>query len=118
MQPRSAKLLEDIRDAGQTIIDATAGKRLDDYLNDRLLRLAVERCFEIIGEAMRRLDEHDHQTASQISHIARIIAFRNILIHGYSLVKHELVWSVIQHQLPKLMNEVEALLQGRGGTAT
>lgn len=100
MQPRSAKLLE-----------VTAGKRLESYLADKVLRLAVERCFEIIGEAMRRLDEHDHATAAKISDAARIIAFRNVLIHGYSLVKHELVWSVVQFELPKLMGEVEGLLK-------
>jgi uncharacterized protein with HEPN domain len=57
MQPESAKYLEDIREAGRTVLQATAGRTLEDYLGDKLLRLAVERCFEIIGEALRRLDE-------------------------------------------------------------
>jgi len=111
MQPKSAKLLEDIRQAGETILEVTAGKRLEDYLADKVLRLAIERCFEIIGEAMRRLDEHDHETAARITDAARIVAFRNVLIHGYSLVQHDLVWSVVQFQLPKLMGEVQALLK-------
>lgn len=114
MRANSAKFLADIREAGQTIIEVSAGKQLADYLGDKILRLAVERCFEIIGEAMRRLDERDHDTAVKITDFARIIAFRNILIHGYSLLKHDLVWSVVQHQLPKLMNEVDALLTRAG----
>ena len=57
------------------------------------------------------LDEHDHDIAARISDATRIIAFRNVLIHGYSLVKHDLVWSVVQNELPKLMREVEGLLR-------
>lgn len=114
MRPDLAKFLADIREAGQNVIEITSGKQLADYLGDKVLRLAVERCFEIIGEAMRRLDERDHDTAAKITDFARIIAFRNILIHGYSLLKHDLVWSVVQHQLPKLINEVDALLAGGG----
>lgn len=110
MQPSSAKLLEDIREAGQTILQITSGKSLADYQADKVLRLAVERCFEIIGEAIRRLDESDHATAAKITDYPRIIAFRNVLIHGYSLVKHDLVWSVVANQLPSLVREVEGLL--------
>lgn len=63
-----------------------------------------------MSEALRRLDEQDHEAASRITEFKRIIAFRNVLIHGYSLVKHDLVWSVIENQLPRLLREVEALL--------
>jgi uncharacterized protein with HEPN domain len=87
MQLESAKYLEDIREAGQTVIQATAGLTLDDYLRDKVLRLAVERSFEIIGEALRRLDERDHETASKITDFKRIIGFRNILVHGYSIAR-------------------------------
>lgn len=110
MRPESAKFLEDIREAGETVVEVTAGKTLDDYLRDKVLRLAVERCFEIIGEAMRRLDERDPASTAKITDFARIIAFRNVLIHGYSLVKHDLVWSVIGNELPRLLREVRALM--------
>lgn len=110
MQLESAKYLEDIREAGRTVLQATAGRTLDDYLRDKVLRLAVERCFEIIGAALRRLDERDHETASKITDFKRIIGFRNILIHGYSIVKHDRVWSIVENQLSTLLAEVEALL--------
>ena len=117
MQLESAKYLEDIRQAGRTVLEATAGRTLDDYLRDKLLRLAVERCFEIIGEAMHRLDERDHDTAARITDFERIIGFRNILIHGYSIVKHDLVWGIVENRLPTLLAEVEALLAApRGDT--
>lgn len=110
MRPSSATFLEDIREAAQTVREITSGKTFADYQADKVIRLAVERCFEIIGEAMRRLDESDHDTAAQISDFQRIIAFRNVLIHGYSLVKHGVVWSVIENQVPRLITEVEGLL--------
>ena len=112
MHPRSPKLLEDIRDAAAFIREVTQGKALGDYQHDRMLRQAVERNFEIIGEALKRLARHDPQTASGIGDHRQIIAFRNILIHGYDLVDHALVWSTIETQVPALLRDVETLLPG------
>ena len=110
MQLESAKYLEDIRQAGRTVLEGTAGRTLENYLRDKFLRLAVERCFEIIGEALHQLDERDHTTVSRITDFKRIIGFRNILIHGYSIVNHERVWKIVQDDLPRLLDEVDALL--------
>lgn len=110
MQPKALKHLEDVRDAAGFIRHATGGKSLDDYRNDRMLRQAVERNFEIIGEAMRRLSRDDPHTAARISSHQQIVAFRNLLIHGYDLIDDEKVWHVIQHDLSKLEQEVTDLL--------
>lgn len=110
MRPeRTAKTLEDIADAASFILEATAEKKLEDYGGDRLLRQAVERNFEIIGEAMGRLAREGPDTASRIGEYERIIAFRNVLIHGYDLVDDELVWDTIHSKLPVLVREVEEL---------
>jgi uncharacterized protein with HEPN domain len=55
MERKSPKLLEDIRDAAAFVRQAVENKSLDDYRRDRLLRQAIERNFEIIGEAVGRL---------------------------------------------------------------
>jgi uncharacterized protein with HEPN domain len=86
MQPETPKLLADIIDAAGFILDRTRGKTLDDYRLDRPIRQAVERNFEITGEAVNRLTRLDPSVAAQISSTARIIAFRNVLIHGYDLI--------------------------------
>ena len=86
---------------------------LEDYRGDRRLRNAVERNFEIIGEAIKRLAQIDSQTADRIGDYRQIIAFRNVLIHGYDLVDHALVWSAIESQVPALPEDVEALLSAR-----
>lgn len=111
MRPRSPKLLEDIRDSAAFIREVTQGRTLDDYRRDRLLRQAIERNFEIIGEAVRRLAQHDPPTAALIGDYAQIIAFRNVLIHGYDLVDHALVWSTIENQVAPLLRTVETLLE-------
>ena len=110
MQPKTPKLLEDIRDAAAFILEAVRGKTIDDYHRDRILRLAIERSFEIIGEAMKRLAQHDPETVARIGDHRQIIAFRNVLAHGYDLVDHQLVWSTIEHQIPELLRDIEELL--------
>ena len=110
MEPKSPKLLEDVRDAAAFVRQATEGKTLDDYRNDRLLRQAIERNFEIIGEAVGRLAKADPATASKIGDYQQIISFRNVLIHGYDLVDEAQVWQVIRTNLPTLEAEVSALL--------
>jgi len=92
------------------IRQVTAAKSLDDYVKDRLMRQAVERNFEIIGEAVGRIAKDDSDVAAKIGGCRQIIAFRNILIHGYHVIDSALVWKVIQDDLPILEEQVTALL--------
>ena len=114
MWPKTPKLLEDIRDAAAFIREVVRGRTLDDYQRDRLLRQAIERNFEIVGEAIHRLTQHDPDTAARITKHRRIIDFRNVLIHGYDLIDYRVVWSTIDEEVPVLLAEVEALLRGPG----
>jgi len=113
MQPRSPKLLEDIRDAAAFIRDVANGKSLFDYNADRVLRQAIERNFEIIGEAIKRLAQHDAETAARIDDYRQIIAFRNILVHRYDALDYDAVWRIIHEDLPKLVTEIDGLLGDR-----
>jgi len=116
MQPKTPKLLEDIRDAAAFIADVTRDVTEADYQRNRMLRQSVERNFEIIGEAMRRITQNDPTVAQGISGYAQIIAFRNILIHGYDQLNDNLVWSVVRRDVPLLLAEVAALLAKVGDT--
>ena len=77
---------------------------------DGLLRSAVERQFEIVGEALRRAIQVEPSLTERITGTRRIIAFRNRLIHAYASVADEVVWGVIEGGLPVLMREVDDLL--------
>ena len=111
MRLETRKYLSDIQQAAGRVQRFTSGKTLADYQGDDLLRSAVERQFEIVGEAMNKLAGIDEGTARRITNFQRIIAFRNILIHGYADVDDNLVWNVVETYLPQLVREINALLE-------
>jgi len=111
MQLESKKILEDIRLAAAHILEFTCDKTFNDYENGKMLQSAVERQFEIIGEALNRLSRVDPDTVSKINRFQRIISFRNILIHGYDIVENTVVWDVIQQDLTGLHKQVKNLLR-------
>ncbi len=86
------KYLYDLMQAADLLLSFSQGKTFADYSADPLLRSAIERQFEIAGEALNQLSKIDAATAASIHKYRRIIAFRNILIHGYAEIDHRLVW--------------------------
>jgi len=104
------KYLFDMKTAGELIERFTMDKTLEDYVANPMLRAAVERQFEIIGEALSQASQADPSFKERITDAARIIAFRNRLIHGYSGVSDEVVWGVVTASLPRLMSEISDLL--------
>jgi uncharacterized protein with HEPN domain len=76
------KLLWDMQVAARHVADFARGRTEENYLTDVMLRSAVERQFEILGEALSQLRKLDPATASRITDHMRIIGFRNQLIHG------------------------------------
>ena len=110
MPPETAKLLEDIRDAGEFILARAAALTLEQFESNRVVRQAVERNFEIIGEAMVRLRDRDPSAAGRLGNPREIIAFRNVLVHGYDAIDYAVVWDVIRFKLPELVNSVQRLL--------
>lgn len=106
--PRS--YLWDAREAAEAITRFTRGQDLAAFQGDELVRAAVERQFEIIGEALAQLARVSPDVAAQIPDLGRIVAFRNILIHGYAVIDHAIVWRVIQVELPDLRQRLAMLL--------
>src|SRR5262245_1233143 len=104
------KYLYDIQQACELLNDFTAGKTLTDYAANAMLRAAVERQFEIIGEALNQMLKREPALAPRFSDHRRIIAFRNRLIHGYADIDDEVVWGVLTTSLPRLRREIVALL--------
>jgi len=110
MQLEAKKYLYDIQQAAARLAEFTSDASFQTYVHDALLRAAVERQLEIVGEALNQLAKLDHAIAERITEYRRIIAFRNILIHGYAEVDHRIVWGVVESKLPKLREEVALLL--------
>ncbi len=111
MQLEVLKHLYDMRQACRLLVDFLAGKTFMDYSADALLRSAVERQLTIVGEALNRLKKIEPTVASSITDAREIIAFRNILVHGYDIVRDEVVWGILETDLSTLTRDVETLLE-------
>jgi len=110
MPPEAEKYLVDIQTALAEIRDFTRGMDLAGYRADPKSRAAVERKFEVVGEACVRLREKSPETYAKIPDAAMIVGFRNRLIHGYDDVDDGIVWDIVTHKLPLLAKEIEALV--------
>lgn len=102
------KLILDILLSCEEIESFTAGKDFADFCKDRLLQLAVERGFEIIGEALVRLERVDPDGLSKkIPEYRKIIGFRNIIAHGYDVIDDAALWDFVVNRIPELKNQTQ-----------
>ena len=87
-------------------------KLFDDFYSNLCLRRAIERNIEIIGEAMNRILKTDRNIDRNIAitNSRKIVDARNYIIHGYDSLSADILWSMVINHLPKLKNEVVALL--------
>lgn len=103
------KYLFDIKESKDSIYLFLGDCRdYNQYLSSKMLRRAVEREFEIIGEAINRIDKKYPEI--NISSKLQIIGLRNRVIHGYDKIDNEIIWGTISRHLPKLKVEIEYLL--------
>ena len=79
-----------------------------DYENNHMLKRAVEREFEIIGEALNRILKINPNII--ISNSRNIIGLRNHIIHAYDNIVDEIIWGIINKNLPQLKIEVKKLI--------
>jgi uncharacterized protein with HEPN domain len=110
MRLEARKYLADIQVACDRIARFTEGKSFEHYLAEEMLRSAVERQLGIVGEALARLAKDSPDVAARIPDRAKIIGFRNVLVHGYATVDDRIVWGVIELHLHALRKAVADLL--------
>jgi uncharacterized protein with HEPN domain len=110
MAPESATYVWDALTAAERAVRFVQGKTFQNYLADELLRSAVERQLEIVGEALNQLRKIDQHTAHGIPELSQAVGMRNILIHGYASVDDRLVWDVATAHLAPLIARLRPLL--------
>lgn len=81
------------------------------YSNNLMLKRAIERNLEIIGEAVNRIITRDNSFTKKINNAKAIIGLRNQVIHAYDNISDETIWSILTNHLPKLKLEVDMLIQ-------
>lgn len=109
MQPKLLKYILDIESIIEEV-EAIKQKTENDFENfsrDITLQRAVERDLEIIGEATRKITEI--QPNIQITASKNIIGLRNIISHAYDSVEPEMLWGIIQKNIPVLASEIQKL---------
>ena len=105
--------LHDIVAAAAAIASFNAGRSLHDYQNDLMLRSAVERQFEILGEAMTRALKAEPGLQDRIATFRGAIDFRNVIVHDYDMLSPATVWDIAQNELPALAAATAAELARR-----
>lgn len=106
---RLLHILEAISYIEQFLVDKTK----QDLYDDALLRFAIERQLEIIGEATNRLSDSIKEQYPTIEW-RRVAAFRNFIVHEYFGIDLDLVWSITQLNIPPLKLTVEHMLSSIG----
>lgn len=108
MPHKTRKLLLDISLSCNEITDFIDGKNFEDFQQDRMLQLALEREFEIIGEALYRLARIEEGILLQkIPEYRKIIDFRNVIAHGYDIIDEAALWDFAVNRVPELLEKVE-----------
>jgi uncharacterized protein with HEPN domain len=110
MEADAPKLLWDALQAAEKIGRFCDGHDFDGYRADEMLRSAVERQLEILGEALGQLRKVDPELAAGVPDLHRAVALRNVLIHAYANVDDAIVWGVVETQLPALRQHLRNLL--------
>ncbi len=111
MNDEIRKFLFDVLLASEDITKFTEDLDFSAYLKNKMVQRAVEREFEIIGEALNRIKKAYPELLEHVSEYQRIIGFRNILAHGYDMIDEKLVWDAINKHLPVLVKEINKLQQ-------
>lgn len=106
---RNAAAIWDMTQAIREIQQFTADFSEEKYLETLWLQRVVERNFEILGEACRRVSIEFQQTHPEVDW-RNTVALRNIIAHRYERVDHKLLWNIIQNVLPALLITLESLL--------
>jgi uncharacterized protein with HEPN domain len=110
MTPRIQKYLSDALQATKTISQFLEGTVIDEYVSNEMLRSAVERQFEIVGEALKLALNEKEDLEVNIPDLWKIIGLRNRIIHGYDTVDDEMMWDIAQFKLPELTQCLRKLL--------
>lgn len=95
--------------AARAIKSFCSGKTFEDYCGDDMLAAAVERKFEIIGEALSRLRRKHPENLAHVTDWPAIIGFRNVLAHTYDHVEETVVWGIVSEKIPRFISELEAI---------
>ncbi len=108
-EDRCAAHLWDMLQAAKKITAFTEGVAYEEYLDNEMMRDAVERNLGTIGEAARRLSEAFREAHQDILW-RKIIDLRNVVVHQYDNLDQEEIWVLVTERVPELIKQLEPLV--------
>lgn len=111
-ETRDPAYLWDMLDAATSIREFTRNATFHEYAGNKLLRSAVERQLEILGEAAKRISAGFKESHPEIPW-RQIVGLRNMLAHEYGDIKDNRVWQIVTESVPALIAQLEPLLPPR-----
>ncbi|MDH5598982.1 MAG: DUF86 domain-containing protein [Cyclobacteriaceae bacterium] len=113
MDHKIQKWLYDVKIAIEEIDSFFVGQPMifSEYQKNKMRKRAVEREFEIIGEAINRIIKKDESYIEKIRDSLNIVGLRNLVIHAYDNISDENIWAILINHLPRLRQDIELLLQ-------
>lgn len=110
MKIETKKRLHDAWQACEAILEFVEGIDFEGYLANPLMRPAVERQFEIAGEALRCASDSEPTLRTELPDMRYVIALRNRIVHGYDTIDHCIIWGIVQQDLPSLAKRLTEIL--------
>jgi uncharacterized protein with HEPN domain len=108
-EARDPAALWDMLRAARAIVSFAGSLSLDAYRANPLVRRAVERELEILGEAARRVSDTTRARHDGIPW-QQIVGLRNVLAHQYDEIDDERVWRLAKDDVPRLVRQLEPLV--------
>jgi len=110
MRPEAGAHLWDAAEAAKLVQRFIEGLSEDDFTSDLVVRSAVERQLELLGESLNRLRRDDAETATRVPDVEKIIGMRNVLAHEYGDIDYEIVWRAATVSVAALIPVLDELV--------
>ncbi|WP_024329278.1 DUF86 domain-containing protein [Thioalkalivibrio sp. ALR17-21] len=107
--------LWDAREAARRVAEFVKDANEEDYVASDLMRSAVERQLEILGEALGQLEKANPEVARQIPQLRAAVDLRNLLIHGYAKIDDRIIWNTVTTDVPVMARELDSILRQLDG---
>lgn len=109
-KPKDKTRLLHMLEAIDNLFEFTKGITFEEYKSNKILRFAVIKNLEIIGEAAYLLTKDFRENHRDIERNA-VIGMRHVLVHGYYQIRDEIVWATLQTELHPLKDKIVLLCQ-------